>query len=136
MGQARHAFREHIGEVRIQLDAPTVPELFAEAARAFAELVSRQVPAARGPGERVVLTGRDREVLLVALFDELVFRAEVEGAIYPELEIVRLGPRELEANLRRAPDVEPVLHVKAATFHDLAIRETAEGATATIVLDV
>lgn len=136
MAPARHAFREHVGEVRIQLDAPTVPELFAEGARAFAELVSRQVAVARGPAERVVLTGRDREGLLVALFDELVFRAEVEGAIYPELDIVRLGPRDLEATLRRAPDALPLLHVKAATFHELAIRETEAGVTATIVLDV
>src|SRR5690606_32950804 len=110
----RHVFEEHVGEVRIRLEAASVPELYAEAARAFAELVCGEAAPASGPPEPVALTGGDREGLLVALLDELVFRAEVEGAVYPELEVVRLGARELEVRLRRAPCARPSLHVKAA----------------------
>lgn len=136
MTPASHVFEEHVGEVRIRLEAESVPELFAEAARAFAELVCGEAPSAAGPPEPVALTAGDRVGLLVALLDELVFRAEVDGAVYPQLDVVRLGARELEATLRRAPSARPMLHVKAATFHDLTIREAGGRVTATVILDV
>lgn len=38
MLHASHAFEEDAGEIRLRLDAPTLPELFAEAGGALAEL--------------------------------------------------------------------------------------------------
>lgn len=134
--RADHAFEEHVGEVRVRIAAPTVAALFAEAGRAFAELVCGDLPPASGDPERVVLRGRDRESLLVALLDELVFRAEVDGRVFPDVRVTLRSDRELEATLRAAPDARPLSHVKAATLHDLAIVEARDGVSATIVLDV
>lgn len=131
-----HTFEEHVGEVRMRLAAPSLPELFAEAARGLAELVCGSSPPALGATRRVSLHARDREALLVALLDELVFRAEVEDRVFPEVDVVLRNDRELDATLRCAEGVSPRLHVKAATLHGLAISDTPDGVAATVVLDV
>ncbi|UJR84101.1 archease [Sandaracinus amylolyticus] len=134
---ATHAFEEHVGEVRVRIDASTLDELFAEAGRAFAELACGELPSAGDHAERIAVRARDRDALLVALLDELVFRAEVEGRVYPALEARVRSDRELEATLHAAPqDVRPRLHVKAATLHGVAIIEAPCGVSATVVLDV
>src|SRR5687768_5602628 len=120
---ASHAFEEHVSEVLVHLEATTPDELFAEAGRAFAELVCGELPPADGASQTVVLKGRDREALLVALFDELVFRAEVEAHVFPEITAKLRSENELEITLR-ASSVPPRSHVKAATLHGLAIVDT------------
>lgn len=135
---ARHAFEEHTGELRMSLSAPTLEELFAEAARALAEatLGDRPLPVGEGEPERVAVEGRDREALLVAFLDELVFRMETSGRVYPEVQVERVGARAMTATIRGAPvaDLRPL--VKAATYHDLSIRGGNDGFSCTVVLDV
>jgi SHS2 domain-containing protein len=133
---ARHAFEDHVSEVRVRLEASSFEELTEEAARAFAELVADHVTQAEDDPEPVILRGRDREGLLVALLDELVYRADAEGRVFPRVEVTRRSDRELDVVLHPARGAQLRSPVKAATYHDLVVRDTADGVTATIVLDV
>lgn len=72
-----HRFDDHTGEVRLSVEAPTLPALFVEAGQAVAELLVGELP--RGevvPSVDIELEARDLGRLLVDWIDELVFRSE------------------------------------------------------------
>jgi len=132
-----HSFEEHTGEVLLKITAPTLPQLFEEAGRALAELMAEQWtddPAAAT--ELVVVRALDREALLVEWLNELVFRSETRERVYPYLRVTGLTDRELQAQIRGAVPNLLRTAVKAATYHRLQIAPSADGYTATVVLDV
>lgn len=134
---ARHSLVEHTGEVQVRLEAATLGELFAEAALALAEIMGGPfADPGREGGETVRLESRDRNALLVDWLNELVYLAERDKRLYGAAEIHRVSDRELSARVY-GRDIEDLrLHVKAATFHGLDIREEPGGLSADVVLDI
>ncbi len=133
-----HVFEEHTADVRLRVEAPTLPELFVEAGRALAELVGPE-EGARGPileEETVYVRASDRDALLVDWLNELVYRSETTKRVYPELAIESFSQHELEARIRGFDAEDLRTPVKAATFHGLRITERPGGYTASVVLDV
>lgn len=136
-GGASHALEEHRGELELRIDAPSLPELFAEAGRALAEeMHASPLEAPAGWSDEVVVNARDREALLVEWLNELVFRAEVARVLLSRFEITELSDRRLVARIH-GTCVERLRNpVKAATYHGLSIAERAGGVTARVILDV
>ena len=136
MSSAAHSFAGHTGELAICLRADSLAALFAEAGRALAEVMSGLAPHADGGYERVSVQAPDRDALLVAWLDELVFLAERDKKVFGDLRIERLTAHELVASVRGEATSELKTHVKAATFHGLKIVDDPEGVTATVILDI
>jgi SHS2 domain-containing protein len=136
MTTARHTFAEHTGELEIVLVAPSLGELFGEAARALAEVMAGELPAASGVAETVSVTARDRDALLVAWLNELLFLDERDKKIYFEVRIDRVNERALTATVRGAEVSSLRTQVKAATLHGLRIADGPEGVSATVIFDV
>jgi SHS2 domain-containing protein len=135
--RAEHSFEEHRGELEIRIDGPTLEAVFAEAGRALAEVMdATPLEAPVGLSEDVVVDAPDREALLVEWLNELVYRSEVERAIFTELEIGRLSGHRLVATIRGTRVAALRNPVKAATYHGLSIAENAGGITAKVILDV
>jgi SHS2 domain-containing protein len=132
-----HSFEEHIGEVQLRVVARSLPELFAQAGLALAELMAEQRGNISSESkEAVAIQAPDREALLVEWLNELIFRAETKQKIYDELQIDYLSDRELRAQIRGAFPHGLRTAVKAATFHGLKIAPVGDGYCATVVLDV
>ena len=135
--RSRHTFEEHVGEVQIRIDAPTLAELFAEAGRALAELFLEEPrPDAVRESEEVTVQATDREALLAEWLNELIFRSETRHCAFDDLQVTRISDRELQARIAGVRIGNPRVAVKAATLHGLRIREEPGGCTATVVLDV
>ncbi len=135
--RAEHSFEEHRGELEIRVDGPTLAAVFAEAGRALAELMdATSLEAPVGLSDEVVVTAPDREALLVDWLNEIVYRSEVERAIFTELEIAHLSDHQLVATIRGTRVAGLRNPVKAATYHGLSIAEKAGGLTAKVILDV
>lgn len=132
----RHELIDHTGEVEIHLEAPDLPSLFAEAGRALAELMLRELPTASGGWEEIAVRGRDRESVLVDFLNELIFRGEVEGKVFTRFEIEQAGSRAVVGRIGGVETEELATSVKAATFHGLEIEERPGGFSANVVLDV
>lgn len=137
---ARHAdgvayrFVEHVGEVELELEAPSEQGIFEAALDAFRELV--------GTGEEgdsvsceVELAADDHAVLLVDWLSELVFLAEVEQLV-PE----RVGAFALAGNRLRAivqgRRSRPRHLVKAVTLNGLELERNGGSWHGRVVLDV
>jgi SHS2 domain-containing protein len=132
-----HAFEEHIGEARLRLRAPSLPGLFEEAARALAELMGSAGATAAGAPVPVHVHATDRDALLAAWIDELVFLSETRKRVWTEAQVERATDTEVSACVRGVEPLALRTQVKAATLHDLHVVEREPGAfEATVVLDV
>ncbi len=82
----------------------------------------------------------DRETLLVAWLNELLFLHEVEGFVAADFAIKRLTDTRLEAEVwgeRVDRARHPLVgHVKAATYHLLHVRPADGGWEAQVIVDV
>jgi len=127
---------EHTADWKIRVWGRDYADLFRNAALAMYDLMG---PARRtGPQveRRVVVEGVDYPSLLVAWLNELLFYSETYGEIFTDVEIHHLSPERLEATVRGFVGETELSKIKAATYHELEIRETPQGVEATIVFDV
>jgi SHS2 domain-containing protein len=129
-----YRFADHIGEIEIELEAASEPELFAEGLAAMRELLE-DAPEGERLRRAVAVEARDRATLLADWLGELAFLAETEGLVPERVAELELEDRALRAVVegRRG---SPAHLVKAATYHRLALERTGDRSRARVVLDV
>lgn len=129
---------EHTADWALQVWAPTREALFVEAAKGMYALAGATPSDARaGPLVRLIeLSGGDYEALLVAWLQELLYDLEAEGNVYTEFRIQTLTPTHLQAEVIGASIGQVTKAIKAVTYHNLDIRDMAEGFEVAIVFDV
>jgi SHS2 domain-containing protein len=138
---------EHVGEWKLTLWADTVEELFAEAARVVSRECGLTAPPAlpdSGEGrlkpgegwERVTVTARDTETLLVDWLNELLGRSEINHHAYPEVRELKIVDGHLDAEIRGRPVTSWRSSLKAATYHGLQLGREGNRWKAVVLLDV
>lgn len=136
-GGAGHELVDHTSEVELRLRAPTMRGLFHEAALGLAEVMAGQPVAASGDAhEAVQVESTDVDALLVDWVNELLFRAEVSGRLYPAVRIDRLTDRQVVGAIGAVELPTPRHDVKAATMHGVRIAPVPGGFAANVILDV
>jgi SHS2 domain-containing protein len=128
---------EHTADWALRVTGADLVELFSRAAVGMARLLAGDLSAVPLDCERsVTLEAPDAESLLVEWLGELAYWAEREGLVFPDVRLERVRATELTGTVRggRAPELQK--HIKAVTYHDLAVRETDRGLEVTIVFDV
>ncbi|HYU32356.1 MAG TPA: archease [Thermoanaerobaculia bacterium] len=137
---AWHRFLDHTSEITLHVGAGGWSALLAEAGLGLAELLLRGAAAAPDPentGWRPLeVASHDREALLVDWLNELVYLAETGLWVPQEIEIEEASETHLKARARGVTVEEAPSLVKAATFHDLHVRDLADGLEAEVILDV
>ncbi|HEX9921661.1 MAG TPA: archease [Anaerolineae bacterium] len=128
---------EHTADWALRIYSRDLRGLLINAARGMNSLLidrTEAVPLDRE--ETFELDGLDPESLLVSWLSELAYWAEQEQVIFREFDLPEVSPTWLRAVVRggRAPDLKK--HIKAVTYHNLAIIESEGGLTATVVFDV
>ena len=130
-----HRELEHTADWALEVWAPNMATLLAEAALGMYRLMG--VVLADGPRQRrrIELAAADRESLLVDFLAELLYLAESEGLAFDVLELEAAEDR-LAASLDGAPMRSHTKGIKAVTYHRLEVRDTARGMETRIVFDV
>jgi len=126
---------DHTADYALCVRGADLPELFIEAARGMNTLTGG-APGQPAASREIALEAPDPETLLVTWLEELVFLMEIEEEMYDQFEMLSFAPTALTAKVTGGPAVGLDKLIKAVTFHDLAIRETAGGYETTIVFDV
>jgi SHS2 domain-containing protein len=127
---------EHTSELQLEIDARTLPQVFADAFDAFAELVGGRVDGEPARHEIVLsVENGDPASVLVEWLEELIFLAETEDFVPERLVSLMAIDDEFRAELegRRG---HPSHLVKAVTYHRLLFEERPDGWHARVVLDV
>jgi SHS2 domain-containing protein len=99
-------------------------------------LVSRPETVPARIEKQFALEAIDRESLLVEWLSELAYFAEMEGLVFSSLELPEVSSTALSARVRGDKVQEMQKHIKAVTYHNLAVTETERGLETTVVLDV
>ena len=128
---------EHTADRALRIYGRDLEDLFGNAAEGLAALMlPPDGGAPAGVARSVELEAIDAESLLVAWLSELAFWAETESLVFRRFDFTELSPTRLRAVAHGGPVEALEKHVKAVTFHELAIRPVPQGLAATVVFDV
>jgi SHS2 domain-containing protein len=133
-----HEILEHTADVGILARGSTLEEAFASAAEGLAELMGAWFPD-QGHERPIEVRSADREALLVAWMDELLYLHEAEDVVFGGFEVYGVGDRRLRARVLVAARGDRELEdvgIKAATYHRLRVEPDGEGWLAQVYLDV
>ncbi len=126
---------EHTADWQIQVWAPDLNKLFAQAAHGMYSLSQVRLKAGEKVNRQIRLQAMDTEALLVAFLDELLFFAEQERLAFDEFDL-EVTPTGLSGNLKGAEILGQQKEIKAVTFHNLAIRRENNLYQVSVVFDV
>ena len=127
---------EHTADWAYRVRGKNLAQLLIQAARGLYSLVGMQLAPGTQTTRSIQLRGIDRESLLVAWLNELLYFHESEGLGFEQIEIQELDETNLKARITGSPTQQWLKEIKAVTYHNLSIRETESGLEVTLVLDV
>ena len=112
----------------------------ARAARALLHLIVDLDSIQARESVAVRVEGRDAPDLLVNWLSEILYLHDAEGWVFREFEMTGLEETSLAA-VARGEKFDPVRHqakllIKAVTYHQLKLEETAEGWRAQVYVDI
>lgn len=127
---------EHTADWALKVWGVDLPDLFINAAVGMMQLMDA-MPAQHDPLVRTIkLEAIDRESLLVAWLEELLFGMEIRSVTYQDIRMQITGDTALEATIEELPLLSIAKPIKAVTYNELAIRPIQGGLEVTIVFDV
>jgi SHS2 domain-containing protein len=135
-----HELFEHTADLGLRASAPDLNTLFAEMA---ACLVSAMIedPASVQPAQevKIELEGTDREFLLFDWLKELLLRFETDHMLFAAF-AVQVSDAGMTATAH-GELFDPARHVlahevKAITYHELKVEQTADGWLAEVIVDI
>ena len=85
---------------------------------------------------RITVDGFDRESVLVEWLSELAYLAERDGLVFRQFDVDKATPEIVHATVKGARVSEMHKHIKAVTYHNLAVKESGGGLETEIVFDV
>lgn len=128
---------DHTADWALRVYGGDLAELFVHAAIGMSSLLVAELNSIELKEVRELkLEAFDAETLLVDWLSELAYFAEEEQLVFRDFQIRDLSPYHLAARIRGGRASELQKHIKAVTYHDLAIEQTHSGLMATIVFDV
>lgn len=137
MTQSPFVIIDHTADWALRVYGRTLADLFIHAAQGMTSLmVANPEFTERQETLDVELDAYDAESLLVDWLTELAYWAEMEQMVGREFEVMAVSPTHLQATVHGGKAEELQKHIKAVTFHNLEIIETADGLEVTIVFDV
>jgi len=137
MEKSEAGFREleHTADWQLEVWAPDLPALYAQAALGMYELSGIRLDSANRVSEALELESDDQESLLVEFLHELLYLGESRGLAFDDFNI-KIEDARLSAQVSGAAIADQNKEIKAVTYHDLKIQEGPRGLEAKIVFDV
>jgi SHS2 domain-containing protein len=125
----------HTADWALEVWAPDLVGLLQQAAVGMYALMQARLQAEPREAYRFEISAPDRETLLVTFLSELLYFTQRDEVAFDQFDLAQAGER-LTAEVEGAPIESIAKEIKAVTYHNLAVRETARGLATTIVFDV
>ena len=131
---------EHTADTGIEVEAATLEELFAGAARAMFSIMVDPDGVEPAVSRDVSLQATDLVELMFEWLNELVFMVSADRLLLCDFEVRSVSDHEIDATVR-GEEIDPSRHdialeIKAATYHEMAIEERDGGWYARVIFDV
>lgn len=127
----------HTADWALKVRGGDLRALFENAALGMASLIGGEAgPGAEAAQRDFALDAPDLEMLLVDWLTELLVMVEDSSAFFTEISVQDVTGESMHARVTLRAGGAFTKHIKAVTYHNLAIRPTDDGFETTIVFDV
>jgi SHS2 domain-containing protein len=130
----------HTADWCLRVWAPDLIHLFVETARGMNAVAGIKLAETERVRRTFFASAPEAESLLVSFLSELVYFAEKDHLAFDDIDLSIVledgQPCRLSATLRGAPILSLDKAIKAVTYHNLQIHQTARGIEVEIVFDV
>lgn len=131
---------EHTADIGLWARGRSLAELFANAAEGLADLTVDRNGLRESTHVTVKVSAADREGLLVAWLNEILYLVDTQRFVPRRAEITALDDTSLTARLS-GDTIDPSRHavrrmIKAATYHGLSLRQADGMWEARVILDL
>jgi SHS2 domain-containing protein len=138
--QSKYRQIAHTADVAYRIQGDTLAEIYINAAHALVATMTDRRRLRIRETRYIEVEAPDREALLVAWLNYLLYLYDVDGFWGRDFEILELDDNRLQARAR-GEKYDPERHVgksavKAATYHHLEISPRNHGWQATVIFDL
>jgi SHS2 domain-containing protein len=135
-----HELFEHTADLGLRATAPDLNALFAEMAACLVSAMVEDPASVKSTDEvQIEIAGTNRDYLLFDWLKELLLRFETDHMLFASFEV-----SVIDAGLTataRGEAYDPTRHVlshevKAITYHELKVEQTADGWLAEVIVDI
>lgn len=133
------ALRRHTADVAVEASGDTLGAVFGATAAGLTAAHTDAVPDNCGDRFHFGVAADSREALLFDYLDALIYQRDVRGVLPAahEVDVHWNGEWVAEASARGVPfDAVDAREIKAVTYSEMELAETADGWRAYVVLDV
>lgn len=130
-------FIEHTADIKMRTYGPRIEHVFVEAVHAFCAYVTKGKRIQKDKRKEFTLEGADKQDMLYAFLDELVYLLDAEDFIVADAAVI-IKDHHLKAVVYgdTASKYKELSHVKAATYAEMYVKQTGDGWEGQAVLDV
>jgi SHS2 domain-containing protein len=128
---------EHTADVGLLATAPTVTGVFEQATRGMAQIAGIW-RSTTGDEHGIRVEARDREGALVDWLSEVLYLHDTRNIALTRVLVDAVGETSVSGRIWSSPldDADTAIQIKAVTYHQLDVRETSEGWSATVFFDI
>jgi len=132
-------FFEHTADIGLKIYGKDLKELFVNAAKGLLSLITDLKKVDLSTKIEIKLKEANREELLVSWLNELIFQFSAHSFISKEFKIEDITDKKIIARVW-GEKIDSSRHkilseIKAATYHELEIKETDKGFEARVIFD-
>ena len=129
---------EHTADVGLRAHAPDIRSLLEQATRGLCEIAGIWQDRSGTPVE-IDVEARDREGLMVDWLNEVLYVHDARNVAVCSVEVDEVSEKRARGRITVRPlgdGAETAIQVKAVTYHQLAVRVTSSGWSATVFFDI
>ena len=131
---------DHTADLGIVVKGGNIKELFVNAANAMNDLMVKADVREKGAKRKLIVEGEDFPDLMVRWLSEILYLFDGERIMVGAIEIGSINPTRLQSTLSgislKKCRHEILREIKAVTYHQIAVEETAEGWEARVIFDI
>lgn len=127
---------DHVADRAFRVTGRDMASLLENAARAMRVLNGPRATGKPSATQQIEVEGVDRESLLVNWLNEILYLEQADHLVCEGFHIDEVKNDRLCARVETRERDRSQTHIKAVTFHNLKIRQTAEGLETEVVVDV
>jgi SHS2 domain-containing protein len=138
---AGYEILEHTADIGLRATAGDITSLFEQATRGLCDLAGIwcEEPAPTTEVIEIRVEARDREALMVDWLGEVLYLHDARNVAVCSVEVDDVSEMNAGGRIRVSPlgpEAETAIQVKAITYHQLAVKATPSGWTATVFFDI
>jgi SHS2 domain-containing protein len=131
----RYSFLGHTADMRLDVQASTLEELFQGSLRGMCELIGAEEKSCTLQKE-VTIRSTDETALLIDFLSEVLTACHIERALFTQVEFTSFSPHELRGKIWGFPVDHFERDVKAVTYHEAHIEKRDNTFYVRIIFDI